>query len=101
MKAIKETFGDVSEKEVVITVDLYEFFSMEAIEGYAVVKIKRDGVSIKALGKKYRAFKPKNPFEVVVCSYAFLNIGFKKVVLMQMLFFTFKLNYLTIIIFLV
>ena len=66
MKKIQEKFGEIGDTELVITAEMYEFWSMEAIEGTAVIKVKKDGVIIKALGKKYRAFKPKAPFEVVV-----------------------------------
>ena len=66
MKAIKEQFGEIGNTSLVVTAEMYEFWSMEAIEGTSVIKVKEDGVIIKALGKKYRAFKPKAPFEVVV-----------------------------------
>lgn len=66
MRSLESEFGDISDKEIHVTVELFEFWSMEAIEGTAVIKVKKDGVIIKALGKRYRAFKPNNPFEVMV-----------------------------------
>ena len=47
MNKIEELFGDVSGKEIVVIVELFEFWSMEAIEGkISLFHIKRYNLSI-------------------------------------------------------
>ena len=66
MKDIRKTWGDVVDKELVITGYFYDWYFLFERNATAITKVLRDNVLLKRIGRRQLAFKPKAPFTVYV-----------------------------------
>ena len=73
MEEIRETFGDVTDKELHFKVWFFDWEWVETQNGTGRTKVVREGVQVKVVGRHLRTFKPGFPFTVYVSS---INIYF-------------------------
>ena len=74
MAELTEKFGDIADKDVFIKGWLTDFFWLDTFNATAIVKVIRDGIQVKALGKTFSSFKPNTPFSVNVSAGIFQHV---------------------------
>ena len=70
MDELTREFGDLAGRSVYLKAWIYDWFWQETINGTHITKVYKDEIIIRALGKRFRPFKPETTFDVIV-SYCF------------------------------
>lgn len=68
MKEIEDMWGDVVDKELVVTGYLFDWYFHFERNATAITKVIRDNVYLKRIGRRQLSFKPDAPFTVYVSS---------------------------------
>jgi hypothetical protein len=66
MNEIKTTWNDLSDKELHFTASVKDWYHFNQQNATTVTKIIPDGIRLKLIGKKLRAFKPLSPITIQV-----------------------------------
>ena len=70
-KEITERFGPVGGKSVQLKFSFYDWILTETQNSTSTIKVIRDRVLIKAIGRNVRTFKPGYPFTIQVSFHNF------------------------------
>ena len=67
MQDINDVWGDVTGKDLFFKGWIHDWMFLDTENGTSVTKVLADGILVKPIGRKLRAFKPIGPVTVYVC----------------------------------